>query len=222
MAYPYSFIKMTFGGDLQDTDEVWSCGFHIGKESSNTTQADLESLSLFTTSGINTVLEDFYKNAGTRAPNKMRLQWIKFAAIGTNGKYLGAPVEYYYPTAIQGGNAGNFVPSTASVITLVADKFKDPGKYNRFYLPVVAPTGNGNYRETSGQTDGKALQVKGLIQGINIVLMAELLGLRIRVVSQKAGIYRDIDRVRVGDVIDTQRRRRNALREVYSEKNITF
>ena len=222
MAYPYSFIKMTFGGDLQDTDEVWSCGFHIGKESSNTTQADLESLSLFTTSGINLVLEDFYKHANTRAPNKMRLQWIKFAAIGTNGKYLGAPVEYYYPTAIQGGNAGSFIPSTASVVTLVADKFKDPGKYNRFYLPVVAPTGNGKYHESPTNTDNKALQVKGLIEGINIILMSELLGLRIRVVSQKAGIYRDIEKVRIGNIIDTQRRRRNALREVYSEENVTF
>lgn len=222
MAYPYSFIKMTFGGDLTDTDEVWSCGFHIGKESSNTTQADLESLSLFTTSGINTVLQSFYTSAQARTPQKMRLQWIKFAAIGTNGRYLGAPVEYYYPSAVNGSTNAPFIPSTASAITLVADKFKDPGKYNRFYLPVIAPTSNGAFKETKTETENKALQVKGLIEGINIVLMAELLGLRIRVVSQKAGIYRDIDRVRVGDVIDTQRRRRNALREEYAEESVTF
>lgn len=222
MAYPYSFIKMTFGGDLVGTDEIWSCGLHIGKENENTTQSDLESMSLFTTSGINLVLEDFYKSQDSGTPSKMRLQWIKLAAIGTNGKYMGTPVEYFYPSAVSGGSTLPFIPSTASAVTLVSDKFKDPGKYNRFYLPVCAPAGNNAFKERKDQTDAKALQVKGLIEGINIVLMSEFAGLRIRVVSQRSGIYRDIERVRVGDIIDTQRRRRNALRETYSEEEVTF
>lgn len=222
MAYPYSFIKMTFGGDLKDTDEVWSCGLHIGKESADTTQAELEGMSLFTTSGIDTVLRDFYNSSETRAPANMRLQWVKLAAIGKNGKYLGAPVEHHYGRFVSGGQTGPFIPSTASAVTLVADKFKDPGKYNRFYLPVVAPKGVGQFKETKAFTDAKALQVKGLIEGINIVLMSEFAGLRIRIVSQKTTIYRDIDKVRVGDIIDTQRRRRNALREEYSEENVVF
>lgn len=220
MAYPYSFIKLTFGGDLQDTDEVWTCGFHIGRESANTTQSDLENIGSLQITAMADSIKTFFTHPQTRVPSKYRLQWVKMAAIGTNGKYLGAPVEYYYTTPGVGSSVSGFVPQNSSVFTIVSDKFKDPGKYNRFYLPAATPLGAGNFKLTAAQTQDMATRLAVLLNDINIALTVELSGIAVRVVSQKSGIYRSIDHARVGDIIDTQRRRRNALREEYSEAHV--
>lgn len=220
MAYPYSFIKLTFGGDLQDTDEVWSCGFHIGRESANTTQSDLENIGSVQLDAIRDSIASFVGKNAARIPSKYRLQWIKLAAIGTNGKYLGAPVEIYLTIPQAGTSTAGFVPQNSTVVTLVADKFKDPGKYNRFYIPAATPNTAGSYRLTQTQAEGLATAANIIIEDINLVLSAEFSGLRVRVVSQKAGIYRAVTKLRVGDLLDTQRRRRNALREEYVEENI--
>lgn len=221
MAYPYSFIKLTFGGDLRDTDEVWACGFHIGRESANTTQNDLENIGSIQLQVIWDAIANFHSNGANDVPTNMRLQWVKMAAVGTNGKYLGAPVEHIYSTARSGSNTKGFIPSTAVVYTLVADKFKDPGKYNRFYLPTTPPTASNGHKLTSAETEDRATSLANIVNDINAALAVEFSGLRVRIVSQKTNIYRQVSSVRVGDIIDVQRRRRNALRESYNEHAVT-
>lgn len=221
MAYPYSFIKLTFGGDLNNTDEVWACGFHIGKESANTTQNDLENIGSVQLQVIWDAIDNFHSSADNAVPRDMRLQWVKMAAIGTNGKYLGTPVEHIYPSAQTGSSTASFIPSTAVVYTLVADKFKDPGKYNRFYLPTTPPSATLQHKLTSAQTQARATSLANFINDINAALAVEFAGLRVRVVSQKTNIYRQVSSIRVGDIIDVQRRRRNALRESYNEHAVT-
>lgn len=222
MAYPYTFWKLTFGGDLLDTEEEWACGFHIARESSDLNQADLAGLGEASITSIANRISNFYKNSGSKTPFNMRLRWVKIAAIGTNGKYLGAPAEFIFDIPQNGSSSADFVPSTATVITLTANKFKDPGKYNRFYLPTVPGTDATHYKKTTEETDSLAENAADMVQYINAETLGIFSGVKVRAVSQRTDIYRAIETIRVGNIVDVQRRRRNALIEQYSEHGVDF
>lgn len=221
MAFPYNFIKLTFGGDLLDTEEIWTCGIQLSG-----LNHDLDAFSL----GVNdtakqTAIKDavvaFVGDSANRIPTRMRLQWVKWALIGKNGKYIGAPMEVILETPQTGTNNDGFIPSTAMVYTLSTNKFKDPGKYNRFYLPTVPPSTTNTYQETAQQGAARAASAVTFINAINSAFESETAGAVVSAVSQRVSLYQAITKVRVGDIIDTQRRRRNKLYESYSEAELS-
>lgn len=216
MAYAHQFWKLTFGGDLKDTEEEWACGLHIAREGSDLGQADLETLGEPTINNLASKVRNFYTDTKAYTPTNMRLRWFKIAAIGTNGKYLGKPAEYIWDIPVSGSTGVSFIPSTATVVTLVANKFKDPGKYNRFYLPTVPPLSSGGWKRSETERDNLAENAAEFFNFINLEFFITMPGVKVRAVSQKSPIYREIVEARVGDIIDVQRRRRNRLVETYS------
>lgn len=221
MAYPHTFWKITFGGELETTDEIWSCGFHVAAGTSDVTaslQPANESTELM---AIWDALETFHTAAVNSVPGKMKLRWVKIATIGKDGRYLQAPSEYLSEYGISGSHTGSFIPSTAVVYTLAANKFKDPGKYSRFYLPTAPPSQNGAFKELSVQSQDRADSAVVLIDAVNAVFLGLNSAYKVRAVSQRVSDYLDIKKVRVGNVIDTQRRRRNGLYETYKEADVS-
>lgn len=220
MAYPYSFWKITFGGELAGSDEIWSCGFHVAAGTSDVDLALQPQAGSAEMTAIWTAIESFYTKAYSRAPRVMRLNWLKVATIGTDGRYMGPPTEHISEVPIAGNSDKAFIPSTAVVYTLAANKFKDPGKYSRFYLPTVPPNGVDAYTEDTGMSLNRAETATALIREINAVFVDLNTAYKVRAVSERVNSYMAITRVRVGNVIDTQRRRRNRLYEQYAEDEV--
>lgn len=220
MAYPYSFLKITFGGELEGTEEIWTCGLHMAKNNSNYDVDEFDDLKGGEVSTMASRIQSFYVNPDNRFPANMKLLWVKLALIGTNGKYLTDPAEHIYPSPVSGGSTDPFVPSTAAVITLVSDKFKDPGKYNRFYIPICAPEGANAYTLSTTNTSDIALSASIMINGFNNDTILGDLESNVVAVSQRVASYMPITSVRVGNIIDSQRRRRNKLVESYQDRDI--
>ena len=219
MAYPYQFIKFTFGGQLAANNEIWTCGFHLGHGTADTTVGQFNALEASLPS-LGTLVRSYIMDTDMRIPSGASVQWIKLALIGTDCKYVIEPLEYILPTEGSGALSAGYVPQASTVITLVSGKFKDPGKYNRFYLPTGSPSGSGSYKLSQVQTDAMSTRSAEFLGDVHEIVYHEANGLTIKAVSQNVSEYYDVIWARVGDVLDTQRRRRNKIAETYSDTQI--
>ena len=219
MAYPYQFIKFTFGGALAGNNEIWTCGFHIGHTNANVTVGQFNALE-DSLSSLGALVRTYIIDAAMRIPSGASVQWIKLALIGTDGKYVAEPLEYILPTSGNGSTSGGYIPQASTVITLVSGKFKDPGKYNRYYLPASTPSGATAYRLTQAQAEAMAARSSEFLADVHEIVYHEANGITIKAVSQNVTEYQDVIWARVGDVLDTQRRRRNKISENYYDTQI--
>lgn len=212
MPYPTPLIKFSFGGSLADGLEIWSCGLTMDFVGGEGYEMDLftdwqEDFDLFVTA-----VENFISEPDARVPTGVQLTWVKAALVGTDGAYLMEPVEA--PASASGGDAGGYLPQGALVYTLVSSRWKDPGRYNRFYLPTSTPTSTTGWRLTEAQADDAAGACHAFLDALDglgsvasLVVVASPVG---------AGHNNSVEEIRVGRLIDTQRRRRNAIAEDYS------
>lgn len=216
MAYERPFIRVTFGGGIADNNDIWSCGFALANytETLNYEQWFIEQSANLAT--IGTLLSTFVSHPDTLVPNNAKLFWAKMALIGTDGKYMREAVE----TQLNSGGARNvaYSPQDALVIGLVSSKWKDPGKNNRFYLPTIGPSAVNAWKLTPQEQEGVVAQAVTLFNEINDQVDGGMPGwsARVGVVSDSgAGSQLAAQDVRVGAIVDTQRRRRNKLNEDY-------
>lgn len=220
MAYAESFVKLTFGGRLAGEEEIWSCGIHLDGISVNVSEQTVNDITEAEWEDVVDAVKAYITATQTAVPSGVSLNWVKMAAIGTNGKYLGGPREWNDETGVKGAASVAYIPQISYVVTLVSDKFKDPGKYNRFYVPTVVPSGPGKYKMDPSDATARANTAKTLISSLNSVLSASAADLRVAIVSEKVSAYLPAETVQVGTLYDTQRRRRNALYEEYSKVTI--
>jgi len=145
--------------------------------------------------------------------NECQLQQVKFASILTTGLYSGEPGV---ATGSQNGGVASSAlpPQCAMVVSTVAGGiFRGPGRYGRFYLPGVPSLrlANGVINST-GQAEYLAWaqdlieMILGNYPGPNTPALAHF---------PPANINAPVSQVRVGRVVDTQRRRRNKVTEDY-------
>ena len=216
MPYPFSFTSLTLNGTLADGNEIFSAGLHLASVVNMVPDAEWNSLYTPISESIATRCEAFFSAVATCVPTGASLTSIKLARIGTDGKYLGEPIEV--PTTASGGVNSSYAPQNAIVNTLVSDKFKDPGKYNRFYLPFANRDPLEEYQLTSLHQNEYAAELADFVGDLNVILADGLTPYyeAVSVVSASgAGNFAPAVEVRIGRVIDTQRRRRNKLPESY-------
>lgn len=218
MAYVHPHVKLSFGGTLADGLEIWSCGLALQFISSpggelatfNSWQSDFPAYV--------TAIEDFVSRADSKVPTGVQLTWVKAALIDTDGTYMTEPIEA--PATASGGESGGYLPQGALVYTLVSSRWKDPGRYNRFYLPTAAPTGATGWRLLENEAEDAAASAKLFIETLNTI--STTTDTIVSVVSPVGtGWGLTVQEVRVGRLIDTQRRRRNAIQEDYKTELIT-
>lgn len=222
MAYEREFIKMTFGGSLASGNDIWSCGLSIAEYTTFSFNfPGFFDVVVDRIDDLGTVVEAFIAKVSTNVPTNATLDWLKLAPIGTDGKYLGPAAEIELDG--NGGKSGAYVPQAAMVVTLDSNKWKDPGKYNRFYLPFGSNTG-GDWSLEPGEQVNMLLNCVDFIDELNGVLLntgVDTNG-RISVASATGdGTIMSVQRVRLGRIIDTQRRRRNSLPEQYISDSVT-
>lgn len=221
MAYAHNFIKVTNTFSLIGTDEIGSFGFHMGK-----TNADL-SLTQYNLIGaeINDIAQaclDFWNTNANDIPSGWGLSSTKIALIGTNGKYqeFSSAYEFIHETPVPGPTPVASAPQLSAVVTVNSIRPRDPGRYNRFYVPTTAAS-NGPYKIQPTATASLADTTVTMLNEISDVMTGTGTEVIPLVVSASgAGSASPVIAVRVGDVIDTQRRRRNKLPETYTVRSL--
>lgn len=227
MAYPHSLIKVTWGGSMCEGREIWSNSLHIG---SPDIPVSLETFSSdnHATDSIVEAIKTFHRSLGLLS-NTVHLDWVKFALVDTAGKYAAGTdgnysfvKTYDFPSVI-GSVQASVAPQLSVAITLDTLARRGLAKTGRFYAPATGYVNGAGELTNPGQF---ATAAALMISTINEAVANNEWGFgsmdQVVVASkEREGAIRRVQSVRVGNVVDTQRRRRNALTEVYTTADIT-
>lgn len=218
MTYEHSFLKISAIGQLSNTEEIFATSFHAGYENNSISAPEWEALTPTVLNDIADAFGAFWSSNEARVPAPWILQTVKVAALNLEGKYIFEPKQVN-GLNINGARVGQpFAAQLSLASTIVSGKWRDPGKYNRMYIPTIAvanPTSSLSETEQTGYLNA----FKGMINDMNDALSTINPNVKVIVASNTSsgGSALYAKSVRVGRVIDTQRRRRNKLPENYAE-----
>lgn len=220
MAYANAHVKVTIFGTSCGGAEEWSTGFRMGSEDGGSGNFGIGAgfadalLPLWST---------FFTATASKFGSHFQTVGIKCAVILPDGKTdLGNVVTASYATPIAGAlGAGIMPPQVALVAQLAAASPVGLGAKGRMYLPGISAAITGATGKISS-TDAASV-ANGLRTFLDAAESAtNSPGYVINASKGRPGVpftapvNRRVTQVRVGDVYDTQRRRRNSLTETYS------
>jgi hypothetical protein len=215
---PHTYV--TFGGTLQAVtgqDEIWQCGVR-GVNTPGDGPVDQSQLQALVTaiatqeSGQVNLLAWYQQNASHNAVTA-QLHWVKAANIGPNGKYTGAPAIYQYPEPGQGYENG-LAPSFCSV-SLTWTTARTYGKklrYGRIFPPNYTQASQGGAVIPPATQLDLVSSSKQLLTALN--RSGDQYHFTPCVVSSEGG-HAPITGVKIGNVYDVHRSRKDAVTETY-------
>lgn len=216
MGFAHKVNRVTISGSSFGGEEEWSTGFYFGYTSGD---ADLPDQA--TVDAIAPLWQTFFTSSTSYIGNAWKTHEVKMSQLGTDGKTIADSPKYYtYATPLTGGGTGpNFPPQVALVATLVGAEARGLASKGRMFLPGVISALDGNGRLADAARSAICTNLKTFLTAVNALPANNVVVLASQ--GRKAPLLGDpvikqAISVRVGNVYDTQRRRRNALTEVYS------
>jgi hypothetical protein len=164
-----------------------------------------------------------FSAGGLGAGDDVQLEWGKFNEIGPLGAYVDTTATHVHEltTPVSGNGSGIGIAQVAMAVSWGTDVARGYASKGRVFVPIpgVSPI-SGVWTDT--WTNAIATNWSTLLTNLNNLPGIDSSGIVASVVSSvpAAGAARPIQRVRVGNVPDTIRRRRNALVEVYSSATV--
>jgi hypothetical protein len=203
MPYPRPHSYVTFLGDAYGQQEEWQVGLRLD----GTTEPDDAQLEALATAFVLMV-----NTPGARLPQSHRFIGVKWAPQDVNGEYGpdGQSREWFRPNPFVGAG-GIAYPQIACVISFRTARARGYASNGRMYLPSANPIGQNTGQ--MGATDGEAVRDAAVtfLTAVNAVGLGDAAVMS----TVGAGRIERITGVRVGLVLDTQRRRRGSLPENY-------
>lgn len=155
----------------------------------------------------------FWADSRNGIGSRAKLDAIKVARIGTNGKYEADPfISEFAP--VSGAAIGTDHPFQVSCCVSLVTARRGPTGKGRIYLPLPILAVGGDGTVGQGTMDTVGLAVAAFVKNINNVPGIDRPGTQVVVASSK-GYNSPVIGVRVGRVLDTIRSRRSQLDEVY-------
>lgn len=227
MAYAREFVRIRFLFSVANTDEIADTGLVLSKNDTESPGFDARlALGSLTTTKMDALFDTYVAMTlganGFQWANYSKLIGIKASAHGTNGGYLNSPTERAF-TSSNSGSAAQVEPQNTIVMTLWSGLSLGAGNFGRMYLPHTSGTLESTTPRLSASTaQTMATAMAAFVQNVKTIA-GTLTGAPEPVIASKlgTGTNKRITQVRCGRVIDTQRRRRNALEEDYQVAPIT-
>lgn len=233
--YHQDHMLLTLIGDAWAGTEEWSIGVRLTPPPGTTDPAAFDLAAIAAAAAVPS--QTFHQSPQMSHPAGVRLTRIKVAAIDkSTGRYFPTidSVEHIYPTPIPGAvdstvtaGAAYTLPQSAIAVTLTTPSTRGLASKGRIFLPpcVVPLDADGTFSTT--RANGIADTVKTWINAIraipavgDVVIFSKGKGVRSVDANGKVtwtyptvGQGRIVTGVRVGRVVDTQRRRRRQLIE---------
>ena len=215
MAYAKDFTTLTLAGTLAQGNEIWTCGLHLDSLVSPVAPGDWEEVYTARAQEYADACSAFISDIDMKVPQDVLMNEVRLTHRGTDGKTIGEPI--IVQTNARGGANNGYAPQNAMVNTLVSNKARAPGRYNRFYLPVSLNPQNEVYKMEPGAQAAYAARLQEFIDALNTIGTQDEDNTQfVNVVSSAGeGSSLGVTKVMVGQIVDTQQRRRNALNEAY-------
>jgi len=212
MAYPEHYLAV-MGGTLRG--DIWCCNIRmIAGAVMESGQQEEKAQSVFN-AWKNTCADP----AVNIVSSAVVLTYGKFNRINPDGTYHDPNTTHeYFGAPVAPASAPTHANQDALVLSWVTDAQRGPGSKGRIYVPcpsiaIVALSGKIAASNAVIAANFGAALINRLNDDPNWPAHPDL---ECAVVSKVGGVAFPIRSVRVGDVLDTQRRRRNAMVETYS------
>jgi hypothetical protein len=210
-------VHVTLSGKMMSGGEQWQTGFYVGfaqGAAATPSQAYVDK--------VRDLWITFFTSANNGVSSAYTFEEVKAVKLNVLGKYAeNEPVISHPATVIVGGSAGNPLPAQCALVaTLIGGSGKGLAGKGRMYLPGIKHPVNGAGRIEPAANQLIANQLAIFFNAL--YAFADKPGIPInasRGHKNQAGLSArnvPINGVRVGDVYDTQRRRRNAISENYA------
>ena len=161
--------------------------------------------------GIANLVLAWWNGIKANATTGSRLDAVKISAIDSLGKVINGGNYFSLKTPVAGtGNIAGQIPAQLAVVMSLRTGGRGPGARGRMYLPLNNTMGNGGVVPTTLQT-GVTTAAKTMFEGIRAI------GPLLAVVNQGPLTYSSVGKIQIGNLYDTQRRRRNAIPETFTE-----
>jgi len=219
MVYAHSVVRVTLSGTMFGGAEEWSTGFFLGQEGSDATAPTQAAIDQ-----IRDAWATFFTSATSYISSAYTFTQAKAALIDDTGHTVLDSVVYAYPAAavVGGRAAGHLPPQCALVVTLLSDRPRGKASKGRMYLPGFAGSIELTGKIAAGNRDSIATNMKTFFDSMvgdadipdQLILAAKGTGALPALTAQNDFV----ETIRVGDVVDTQRRRRNGLVETYTSR----
>lgn len=211
--------RATILGSMFSGAEIWTTNLFIGNTGGGdqgTPPTDAEALAIFN------AFKTFWQTSSAGFHGSYALDGVKVSYVNTEGQTDPAFTKFYTaPTPVGGQMTGAApFPQLALAMTLGTAKARGKGSKGRMYLPGVAFGTDSSGRLAIANAQAIANAGKAFIDAVNA--SADVPG---EVVLNSAGgigvpstgpQMNKVTTVKVGTVMDTQRRRRNQLVEQYA------
>jgi hypothetical protein len=216
MPFPRAHLLLSFLGTAWGGVEEWSTSLRVD-------QAVLPTAAVL--ASVRDRFETFHRSGDAGISQAALFIAVKAAVIGVDGRYPaeGNAITSVLAAAAPGAGAGvtNGYPQCTTVVTLRTALLRGKGSVGRMYLPSTAILVNSDGRIAAGQAQNLANAAGVLISDLNGLLDGDISVFGQGVGGTGPGSQRDVTGVRVGRVVDTQRRRRNQLDEGYVTAPVT-
>jgi hypothetical protein len=208
--YARAFHRVTFIHQISGTDEIGLTGLDLTGDTAPTAPLAVGQLNNI----VGAYAAFLLKNIRGVWANYSTLVAAKAALIGTDGHYLADPVEATGVSQIAGSATG-IVPQATVVVSLRSGSVLGKGNYGRMYIPHSGQGASAEPRMSVALAGGIADDAAVFVEAVNAVGATVAPAAQVRIMSQALPTpqARHVTEVGVGRVVDTQRRRRNALAE---------
>ena len=199
--------RLDFGGPLYA--DIWQCTLHMEGAGMPTADAALDDL----VTDLSTWM------AASRSASSAALGWVKFNEIDPVSRRYKSATETYeriLTTPVKGAVEGNGMPQQTLCISLLTGAKRGLASRGRFYPPATIASLGADGTVNQNTVDAVAQAARTLINSLNNWPGTDTPFNGQVVVLGGNGTTRNVTAVSVGNVMDTQRRRRNKLRESYT------
>lgn len=216
-------VYVTFGGTLPES-EIWQCGVRCLPLDAGVRVPDAD-LTTYC-SEVQAALGTWFNSAGARHATAAHLVWVKAAWIGTDGKYPGdeTPGIYDYATPVAGATAAAGQPGfTCQALSFTTGTLRGKGSHGRIYPPNVAtPATQYGFSVATATSTALATATVALLNALSNA--TGTIPVIPAVVPMGPGVSTTdeypITGVKIGSVVDTIRRRKSAVPEVYQTASL--
>lgn len=198
-------------GTVAQPAEIFSWGFQYQHPSPSSDATLYEQIA--------TLIYAYHQNPLVHIASNAFMTNVKFSEIDETGHVIGNPYNAGTATPVAGGVAPIGLPFQVAMGVSLRTGNRGISKRGRFYLPVPGVGVNaGDGLLTAGTVQDISDTTATLLTNVNTKIRAAHPGssdYAVCVASSK-GYNTVVTAVNVGRVLDTQRRRRNALPETYN------
>lgn len=220
--YPMNVVRVSLEGTCFGANEIWQTGFWLGNPTQHAEAPTIEKAE-----AIAQAFSQFFTNVTSSITSSYRFTTVRMTYhLALGGIDRDATVIYDLPTPVTGSASGTSqqAPQIATVATLMTALPRGRGSKGRMFLPCNgASVDSTGHISTTVQTN-IATNLGAFLGAVDIIGSGQDDVVNVsplRAIPAFPGRIQIVLDVRVGNVYDTQRRRRNDIGEQYVIRPLT-